>query len=87
MLKSIHEAAGSTLGEYFSYNHFRCAWYSYMKLLAINYDEGFQCTKCGANPSTVVMDGTAIAFRKELDSWRDILLSDDVSRSRSVEDK
>ena len=53
----------------FKYHHFRCAWYSFISLLDINYLDGFCCDHCGIHPSTVIMDGTALSFRRALDSW------------------
>ena len=42
-------------------------------LLNIDYTGGFQCSKCGPSPSLVIMDGTALSFRRQLDYWSDIL--------------
>lgn len=59
----------------FKYHHFRQGWYSYINLLDINYTSGFCCNVCGSNPTTVVMDGTAISFRRALDSWQSFVSS------------
>ncbi|XP_061191628.1 uncharacterized protein LOC133199816 [Saccostrea echinata] len=37
-----------------SYVKFRHAWYSYLALLDINYDLGFQCDICGPSQSTIL---------------------------------
>lgn len=74
ILQSIHNDAESKIVlDNFKYNHYRCAWYSYMKLLDINYIEGFCCSQCGSNPDSVIMDGTAISFRQALDCWKSVL--------------
>jgi hypothetical protein len=52
-----------------SYGHFRAAWYSFMSLLDIQYEEGFQCPHCGPAPSVVVGDATTLAYRQCYDSW------------------
>ena len=72
VLKTIHEVAGNHLEDRFTYYHFRAAWYSYLNLLDIDYNSGFVCPICGQTPQLLVMDGTSIAFRKELDSWKSI---------------
>ena len=33
----------------FKYNHYRCAWYSFIQLLDIDYTESFICDKCGVD--------------------------------------
>ena len=45
-------------------------FYNYVQLLAFRF--------CKLEPRTVIMDGTSIAFRKELDVWKDILNTDPV---------
>ena len=51
-----------------SYHHWCFAWYSFLDLLDINYEEGFCCAICGKDNSldTVICDTTAISFRQEL---------------------
>lgn len=65
-----------------TYNHFRMAWYCYMKQLDVDYSNGFCCPKCGNKPQAVVMDATSLAFRKELDSWK-LVLQAPKSKERS----
>ena len=72
VLSKSHEDTGAALKDFesnFTYNHFRFAWYAFLKLMDINYSEGFKCTHCGSVPSTVVMDATSLAFRKDLAPW------------------
>lgn len=57
----------------FKYNHFRCAWYSFLSLLDISYSENFSCSICGNRPQTLIMDATSVSFRQALDSWRPLL--------------
>ena len=53
----------------FSYNEVRLAWQSFLKLI-ITVDEFFWCRKCSPSkhvpPSTVLCDGTAIAFQRRM---------------------
>ena len=51
-----------------SYHHWRFAWYSFLDLLDISYEEGFCCAICGKDNSldTVICDTTALSFRQEL---------------------
>ena len=58
--------------EVITYNHYRLAWYSFMNVLDIKYEEGFKCPKCGCEPRAIIMDATSLAFRKELYSWRSV---------------
>lgn len=53
----------------FKYNHFRCAWYSFLHLLDIDYSTNYCCKLYGDRPDTLVMDATAVSFRRSLDSW------------------
>ena len=52
------------------YNHFRCAWYTFLGLMDIDYSEGYSCGACGNEPQTLIMDATSVSFRRDLDSWR-----------------
>lgn len=52
-----------------SYAKFKWAWYSFIELLDIAFDEGFFCPDCGDNPDSLIMDATSVSFRKELASW------------------
>ena len=72
VLKELHNQLGNDLS-IFSYNHFRISWYTFLSLLDIDYDCGFKCTECGDHPTTLIMDATSLAFRKELDSWHNFL--------------
>ena len=51
-----------------SYHHWCFAWYSFLDLLDISYEEGFCCAICGKDNSldTVICDATALSFRQEL---------------------
>ncbi len=60
-----------------------------MDLLDIDYSRGFQCSQCGPYPSLVVMDGTALSFRKQFDLWNGIPIKKDeqiVQKGRLVPD-
>lgn len=70
ILQKIHSDIEEDLAlNAFKYHHFRQAWYSFLGLLDIEYSQGFCCNACGVTPSTVIMDGTTISFRRALDSW------------------
>ena len=49
------------------YHQWHFAWYSFLDLLDINYEEGFCCAICGKDNSldTVICDTTALSFRQE----------------------
>ena len=67
ILKWMISDCGEVLHSLLNYNNFRMAWYSYLELLDIYYNEGFRCSHCRENPNIVIMDATSLAFRKELD--------------------
>ena len=75
ILNAIHcDATEQSLhGAGFQYHHFRMGWYSFLTLLDIDLSEGFCCEQCGSRPTTVIMDGTSVSFRKALDSWGSLL--------------
>ena len=50
--------------EIFSYNDFRCAWYSFLSLLGISLNENARCDICGTVPETVVCDATSLGHQK-----------------------
>lgn len=54
------------------YVHFLSAWYAYMELLDIDYTEGFLCHECGPFPTLIIMDATALSFRRQLDFWANV---------------
>lgn len=76
ILNAIHcDAAEQSLhAAGFQYHHFRMGWYSFITLLDIDFSEGFYCEQCGSSPNAVIMDGTAVSFRKALDSWSSLQL-------------
>ena len=49
-----------------AYSNFVDSWYGFQELLDINLEEGFQCDKCGTDPSTIVCDGVGVGFRRDL---------------------
>ena len=61
--------AGIAEEELPSYNHLRYAWYSFLRLLDINYAAGSTCSECGPQPNIVVCDGITVAFRKTIILW------------------
>ena len=74
ILQKIHsDVEGELVLNSFKYHHFRQAWYSFLGLLDIDYSQGFLCNTCGISPSTVIMDGTSISFRRALDSWHSLI--------------
>lgn len=76
IVQKLHsDMENNPLLDAFKYHHFRQAWYSYVNLLDVNYSRGFCCNVCGNNPTTVIMDGTAISFRRALDSWQSFISS------------
>ena len=69
LIKAHEDAGSSTFSSTVQYKHFRSAWYAFLALLKIDYTGGFQCTKCGPYPQTLVMDATGLSFRRELGFW------------------
>ena len=47
-----------------SYQKFRAAWHNFLSLLDIDFEEGFSCTECGAEPKRIIMDGTSVSVMK-----------------------
>ena len=52
-------------GRNFLYNDFRCAWYSYMKLLNISFEENAICDICGKVPDIIVCDATSMGYQRK----------------------
>ena len=74
ILQNMHNDAELKLvADNFKYHHFRCGWYEFIRLLDIDYTKGFCCGQCGRFPDSIIMDGTAIAFRQALDSWKSFI--------------
>mgnify|MGYP000060686071 CR=1 FL=1 len=70
VLRKYYEDQGlRDFGDRFRYEDFKWAWYSFVELLDVNFDEGFICPHCGDDPDTFIMDATSVSFRKELSSW------------------
>lgn len=72
VLAQTHEDAGcSSFSSTVHYNHYRSAWYAFLDLMktSIDFADGFSCKDCGDCPSVVIMDGTSLSFRKDLDFW------------------
>lgn len=67
LVKAHEDAGNSAVADTVHYNHFRSAWYAYLSLLDIDFDGGFQCAICGTHPQAIIMDATALAFRKDFD--------------------
>lgn len=63
----------ATFKERVSYQKFRMAWHSFIELLDIDYEDGFMCAICGAEPECVIMDATSLSFRRTLASWTNFL--------------
>ena len=60
---------------HFSYQKLQHAWYAFIDLLDIDFNQGFICPECGPEPSICVMDAATLSFRKRMISW-DILFKD-----------
>ena len=44
----------------------RASWNAFSRLLDINFHTSFLCPVCGAQPSTMICDGTMLGFHKDL---------------------
>ncbi|XP_063427966.1 uncharacterized protein LOC134711349 isoform X2 [Mytilus trossulus] len=67
------ESGNLNFSEEFQYNRLRYAWYSFLELLDLNYNNGFSCPECGDCPHTVVMDGVSLGLRKTFMPWKQYL--------------
>ena len=47
------------------YSAFIQAWYAFMKLLQIDWEDGMKCEVCGPSPRIVICDGTSLGFQKK----------------------
>ena len=63
VLKKCHADVDDIPLPSFNYNHFRISWYSFLNRL--EFFDGFTCNTCGPVPKLIVMDGTAVSFRKD----------------------
>lgn len=76
VLVKAHEDGGNpSFSSTVEYHHFRIAWYAFLSLLDIDFSEGFHCNTYGDDPQRIVMDATSLSFRRELDYWKDNLLT------------
>ena len=66
----VHNAYGNdSVKEVLSYDRLRHAWISFLKLLELDYQSGFQCKSCEDNPKTIICDGTTLSFQRRMWSW------------------
>lgn len=82
--QSFVDAGNSDFKTTVLYCHFLSAWYAYMELLDINFSEGFQCSECGPNPPLIIMDATALSFRRKLDFWGNIPIKEDGTKETII---
>lgn len=70
-----------------SYHHWRFAWYSFLDLLDVDYEEGFCCPICGKDNDLdiVICDATALSFRQELCTSLKSSVNESLISSRSTE--
>lgn len=57
-----------------SYQRLRQAWLSYLKLLDIDFNDGFSCSHCDGDdgmPETIVCDGTSFSFQRRMWDWNE----------------
>ena len=68
ILHQFHFDIGNVLFEQvLPYHTFLSSWYAYLQLLDIKYM--LSCELCGNSPNIVIMDATALAFRKDMLKW------------------
>ena len=58
------EGGNKEFKQQFPYSYFHDAWLSFLKLLDIDYQEGYKCFTCGINPQKIVMDGIHLGINK-----------------------
>ncbi|XP_052071566.1 uncharacterized protein LOC127709908 [Mytilus californianus] len=57
--------------ELFSYHKLRSAWLSFLKLLDIDFENGFSCPDCPQDgPDIIICDGTSLSFQRRMWSWK-----------------
>ncbi len=70
VLCDMHVDRGNVdIRKIFSYDNFRLAWLSFLKLLDIKLDEGFICPECskhGNQPNLIICDGTSLSFQRRM---------------------
>ena len=49
-----------------TYNKFKDSWYAFLDLLDVDFASGFSCSLCKDKPRVLIMDATALSFRKEM---------------------
>lgn len=59
------DAGNINFRQYIDYNSWRFAWFGFLRLLDINYKEGWLCPLCGQEPNVVICDATSLAFQKQ----------------------
>ena len=56
---------GFDLAKSLTYKSWIDAWYRFLDLLDIDYNDGAECKECGPSPEIVVCDGTSLGFHKK----------------------
>ena len=64
-MKMYFEYGSNQAIDMINYQQWRMAWYSYLDLLDISYEEGYLCSLCGQYPDTIICDATALAYKRE----------------------
>ena len=70
LVKAINDTGESGFSSRFTYNHYLSAWYSFLKLLDVDFTTGFSCPECQTQPEVMIMDATSLAFRKDFLVWK-----------------
>ena len=70
LVKAINDTGFSGFSSHFTYHHYLSAWYSFLKLLDVDFTTGFICDECATEPDTIIMDATSLAFRKDFLVWK-----------------
>jgi hypothetical protein len=69
--KSMSSNFNKKILECFSYHKLRSAWLSFLKLLDIDFENGFSCPDCpGDGPEIIICDGTSLSFQRRMWSWK-----------------
>ena len=50
---------------YLTYDQWRMAWYSFLRLLDVDFTSGFSCSECGQYPSIILCDATSLGYRRK----------------------
>ena len=76
------DAGNFAFHQLIDYNSWRFAWYAFLRLLDINYHQGWICPRCGPQPDIIVCDATSVAFQRQFVQSRNNTVTEDVGATQ-----